>query len=49
MIIHLKFKDYEVKIERGMEFLSEYVLSINKRVMNRPLVIEEKRINLEEE
>ena len=26
-------------------FLGEYVLSINKRVMNRPLVIEEERIN----
>ncbi|MGN0161744.1 MAG: glycosyltransferase family 2 protein [Lachnospiraceae bacterium] len=28
-------------------FLGEYVLSINKRVMNRPLVIEEERINFE--
>lgn len=28
-------------------FLGEYVLSINTRIMNRPLVIEEKRINFE--
>lgn len=28
--------------------LGEYILSINKRVMNRPLVIEEERINFEE-
>ena len=30
-------------------FLGEYVLSINKRMMKRPLVIEEERINFEEE
>ena len=30
-------------------FLGEYVLSINTRVMNRPLVIEEKRLNFENE
>jgi len=30
-------------------FLGEYILSINKRVMNRPLVIEEERINFEED
>ncbi len=30
-------------------FLGEYILSINKRVMNRPLVIEEERINFESE
>lgn len=30
-------------------FLGEYVLSINKRMMKRPLVIEEERINCEEE
>lgn len=29
-------------------FLGEYILSINQRVMNRPLVIEEERINFEE-
>lgn len=29
-------------------FLGEYVLSINKRVMKRPLVIEEERLNFEE-
>lgn len=29
--------------------LGEYVMNINTRVMNRPLVIEEKRINFEEE
>ena len=29
-------------------FIGEYVLSINQRVMNRPLVIEEERINFEE-
>lgn len=28
-------------------FLGEYILSINRRVMNRPLVIEEERINFE--
>lgn len=28
-------------------FLGEYVLSINKRIMNRPLVIEEERLNFE--
>ena len=30
-------------------FVGEYVMSINTRVMNRPLVIEEERINFEEE
>ena len=30
-------------------FIGEYILSINQRVMNRPLVIEEERINFEEE
>lgn len=29
--------------------LGEYVMNINTRVMNRPLVVEEKRINFEEE
>lgn len=29
-------------------FLGEYVLSINKRIMKRPLVIEEERINFEQ-
>jgi uncharacterized membrane protein len=29
-------------------FVGEYVMSINTRVMNRPLVIEEERINFEE-
>ena len=29
-------------------FIGEYILSINKRVMNRPLVIEEERLNFEE-
>ena len=29
-------------------FLGEYVMSINTRIMNRPLVIEEKRLNFEE-
>lgn len=29
-------------------FLGEYILCINKRVMNRPLVIEEERINFED-
>ena len=28
-------------------FVGEYVMSINTRVMNRPLVIEEERINFE--
>ena len=26
-------------------FLGEYILSMNQRIMNRPLVIEEERIN----
>lgn len=30
-------------------FLGEYIMSINTRVMNRPLVIEEERINWQEE
>lgn len=29
--------------------IGEYILSINKRVMNRPLVVEEERINFEED
>ncbi len=29
-------------------FLGEYILSINTRVMHRPLVIEEKRLNFDE-
>lgn len=29
--------------------LAEYVMSMNTRIMNRPLVVEEKRINFEEE
>ena len=29
-------------------FIGEYILSINQRVMNRPLVIEEERINFED-
>jgi hypothetical protein len=28
--------------------MGEYILSMNKRLMNRPLVIEEERINFEE-
>ena len=30
-------------------FLGEYILSINQRLMKRPLVVEEKRINFEED
>jgi glycosyltransferase involved in cell wall biosynthesis len=30
-------------------FLGEYILNINTRIMNRPLVIEEKRINFDED
>ena len=30
-------------------FLGEYVMSINTRIMNRPLVVEERRINFEKE
>ncbi len=30
-------------------FIGEYILSINTRLMNRPLVIEEKRLNFEDE
>lgn len=29
-------------------FLGEYILSINKRIMNRPLVVEEERINFDD-
>ncbi|MEG0357064.1 MAG: glycosyltransferase, partial [Christensenellaceae bacterium] len=29
-------------------FLGEYILNINTRVMNRPLVVEEKRINFDD-
>ena len=29
-------------------FLGEYIMSMNNRIMNRPLVIEEERINFEE-
>ena len=32
-----------------MGFLGEYVMAINARVMNRPLVVEEERINFPEE
>ena len=28
--------------------IGEYILSINKRIMNRPIVIEEERINFRE-
>ena len=31
-----------------MGFLGEYIASINQRVMHRPLVVEEERINFEE-
>ena len=30
-------------------FLGEYVLSINSRVLDRPLVVEEERLNFEED
>ena len=30
-------------------FLGEYILNINTRVMNRPLVVEERRINFDGE
>ena len=29
-------------------FLGEYIMSINNRIMNRPLVVEEERINFED-
>ena len=32
-----------------MGFMGEYVMAINARVMNRPLVVEEERINFPEE
>ena len=32
-----------------MGIMGEYILSINKRIMNRPLVVEEERINFEKE
>ena len=31
-----------------MDFLGEYVMAINARVMNRLLVVEEERINIDE-
>lgn len=31
-----------------MGFMGEYIMSMNTRIMNRPLVVEEKRINFEE-
>ena len=30
-------------------FMGEYIMSMNKRIMNRPLVVEEERLNFEEE
>lgn len=30
-------------------FIGEYILSMNKRIMNRPLVVEEERINFDQE
>ena len=30
-------------------FIGEYILNINTRVIHRPIVVEEKRINFEEE
>jgi hypothetical protein len=29
-------------------FLGEYIISMNARIMNRPLVIEEERINFDD-
>ena len=33
----------------ALGFLGEYILSMNQRIMNKPLVIEEERINFSEE
>ena len=30
-------------------FMGEYIMSMNKRIMNRPLVIEEERLNFDED
>ena len=30
-----------------MGFLGEYIMAMNTRIMNRPLVVEEKRLNFE--
>ena len=30
-------------------FMGEYILNINTRVINRPIVVEEKRINFDNE
>ena len=30
-------------------FMGEYIMSMNKRIMNRPLVVEEERINFEDD
>ena len=32
-----------------MGFMGEYILNINTRTINRPIVVEEKRINFEDE
>lgn len=32
-----------------MGFMSEYIMAMNTRIMNRPLVVEEKRLNFDEE
>ena len=32
-----------------MGFIGEYIMAMNTRIMNRPLVVEEKRINFETE
>jgi hypothetical protein len=29
-------------------FIGEYIMSMNQRIMNRPLVIEEERLNFDE-
>jgi hypothetical protein len=31
-----------------MGFLGEYIMAMNTRIMNRPLVVEEKRLNFED-
>jgi len=31
-----------------ISFIGEYIVSINQRVMNRPLVVEEERLNFDE-
>ncbi len=42
--------DFGLRVQLAfLGFLGEYVMAINARVMNRPLVVEEERINFDSE